>query len=186
MTTTLIARPLVEPVSLDAAKAICRVDDDLGAEEDGKIAGFIAECRKEAETFMRRPIITTTFELVTDGFRDVLVLDHPRANVQTVKFIDEGGVQRALHPDDIDVDNASDVDSTYIAPAWKKAWPRTRRQMNAVRVRYTAGFGPGEADVPPEIRSWILRHVQMKYESKSPDGLPYTFCALSDYVVVGE
>jgi uncharacterized phiE125 gp8 family phage protein len=162
MSTSVIAPPMAAPVSLAAAKLICRVEHDL---EDELIRAYIGAATRMAETRMRRPIITTTFEHATDVFGDLLVLDHPRAAIQWISYIDPQGVQRYLDPQDYSADISSDADCTFVEPAHDREWPDTRAQVNAVRVRYTAGFGPAEADVPQDIRTWVLLHVKSLYDT---------------------
>jgi uncharacterized phiE125 gp8 family phage protein len=51
-------------------------------------------------------------------------------------------------------------------PARGKAWPDTSDEINAVRVRYTAGYGDSADDVPAAIRQWILLHVGAMYDRR--------------------
>lgn len=183
MSTTIIAPPAALPVSLGLAKTVAKVEHNL---EDDLITIYIGSATRLAEKWMRRPIITTTYEKVSDEFDEVEQLDHARAAVQWVKYIDPDGVQRALDPQDYDIDNASEVEGTYLAPAHGRDWPLTRVQMNAVRIRYTAGFGNSPAEVPTDITNFVLQHVKAMYESKDAGlelkGLKFL---LADYVVYG-
>lgn len=186
MPTTTITPPPGGVVSLADAKLICRVEHVL---EDTLISGYIAAAARMAETLMRRPILIGTYEKVTDAFAEVLTLDHARAQVQWIKYMDEEGVQRALDPRDYLVDNSSEVESTYIAPAFGRGWPCTRAEMNAVRVRYSAGLCSAPQDVPSNVAVWVLQHVKAIYDNpaafteREAKALPYLNCLLSEFVV---
>jgi uncharacterized phiE125 gp8 family phage protein len=186
MTTTTITPAPAGVVSLASAKLICRVEHDL---EDALLTGYIGASARMAEQKMRRPILQATYEKVTDQFLAVLSLDHARAQVQWIKYVDEDGVQRALDPQDYLVDNACEVEGSYVAPAFGRSWPATRREMNAVRVRYTAGLCNAVEDVPPDIATWVLQHVKAMYDAPGATSerehktLPYLDCLLAPYVV---
>lgn len=180
MSTIQIASAGVEPVTMEAARLVCRVDGDG---EDMLLAGYIAQARSEAETLMRRPIMTATFEKSTDYFSDVLVLDHPRATVEWVRYIDVDGNLRALDPQDYKVDGRSDVEGTYIVPAAGRRWPEARDEVSAVTVRYRAGFGMLPSEIPQEIATWVLVRVRSIYNDKLQ--AIGANCALQPFVVVG-
>jgi uncharacterized phiE125 gp8 family phage protein len=117
---------------------------------------------------MRRPILTTTFQMSTDAFGGVLLLDHPRATVESVRYVDPEGQLRAVDPQDYLVDGRSDCEGTFLVPAAGRRWPATRDEVSAVRVRYTAGFGSSPSELPPEIVTWVLMRVRSFYKDQAP------------------
>jgi len=60
MTSTLIAPPGEEPVTLAEAKAFCRID---GADEDALVDALIAAARLQVESLTGRALITQTWRL---------------------------------------------------------------------------------------------------------------------------
>ena len=60
MTSTLIAPPGEEPVTLAEAKAFCRID---GSDEDALVDALIAAARLQVESLTGRALITQTWRL---------------------------------------------------------------------------------------------------------------------------
>ncbi len=162
MTIVKITDAATEPVSLAEAKAWLRVDLD---DEDTLISALIKATRLSAEHIMQRTLITTVLELVVDRFPPALRLERPKVlSVVSVKYLDELGIEQTLDPTDyvLDADNAPG----YLVPAPDKAWPATLGRVNAVRVRYTAGYGPNAADVPESIKQWMRLHIEHYYRNR--------------------
>lgn len=158
MALKLIIPPAEEPVTLAEAKAQCRVD---GTDDDTFITALIQSAREMAEHETGRALITQTWELVLDAFPAAFVLRHPPIiSVESVKFIDSAGVQQTLDPADTLLDN--DSEPGYLVPAYGKTWPDSYPVPNAVRVRYTAGYGDA-ADVPQSIKQWMLLMIGTAY-----------------------
>jgi uncharacterized phiE125 gp8 family phage protein len=162
MTIVKITDATVEPISLAEAKLWLRVDQ---ADEDDLIGALITSVRQAAEHEMQRTLITTTWELVTDSFPDALRLEMPKIlSVSSVKYLDAAGTQQTLSPADYLVD--TDSQPGYVVPAYGKTWPTTYSQINAVRVRYTAGYGAAATDVPQSIRNWMRLQLEHFYRNR--------------------
>ena len=144
-----------EPVTLAEAKLHLRVDDTA---EDALIQGLISAARETCEDRTETTVPVTGWKLTLDAFPDAIKLMRPPiASVEFVKYIDTAGVQQTLSPLDYVVDTASSPG--YIVPAFGKAWPETRDQINAVEVEYTAGA----ATPPAAVKAWILLAVGDMY-----------------------
>jgi uncharacterized phiE125 gp8 family phage protein len=162
MTTVRITDATVEPVTVDEAKLWCRVDN---TDEDTLIASLIKAVRRSAEHRMQRTLIQTTWELVRDSFDPSLRLEMPKIMaVASVKYLDVDGVEQTLSPLDYVVD--TDSEPGYVVPAYGKAWPSTYAQINAVRVRYTAGYGTTAAAVPEVFKQWMRLHIEHYYSNR--------------------
>jgi uncharacterized phiE125 gp8 family phage protein len=189
MSTVKLVDATTEPVSVAEAKLHLRVDHD---EEDLLIGGLITAARQLAEGQMQRTLISTTWQMTTDAFGEALRLEWPRVlGVESLQYVDEDGVLATLDPADYVLDNSNDVSPAYLVPAFEKAWPTTRAEINTVRVRYVAGFGSSPADVPQSIRQWILLHVGAFYANreavagKQMTALPYLCGLLEPFKVYG-
>ena len=144
-----------EPVALAEAKLHLRVD---GTDEDALIQGLISAARETCEDRTEGTVPVTGWRLTLDTFPDAIKLPRPPiVSVESVKYIDTAGVQQTLSPLDYVVDTASSPG--YIVPAFGKAWPETRGQINAVEVEYTAG----SATPPAAIKAWLLLAVGDMY-----------------------
>lgn len=161
MALKLIIPPAEEPVTLAEAKAQCRVD---GTDDDVFIGALIQSAREMAEHQTGRALVTQTWELVLDAFPAAFVLRRPPIiAVDSVKFLDADGVQQTLDPADTLLDK--DNEPGYLVPAYGKTWPDSYPVPNAVRVRYTAGYG-GAANVPESIKAWMKLMIGTAYANR--------------------
>lgn len=161
MANTPINAPSVEPVTLAEAKAHLCV---IHADDDALIEAYIAAAREDAEHRLGRLLVTQTWELALGAFPSVIVMPVPVASVTSIKYIDTAGVEQTLDAATYQVDTAALPG--VIAPAYGAAWPSTRDQYNAVKVRYTAGYGADGAAVPASIKAWIKLRVGALYENR--------------------
>ena len=168
----LVTPPEVEPVTLDEAKAHLRLDTDA---DDAYVSALITAARERIELFLRRALITQTFEYTLDGFPaspsliySTSVIDLPRPplqSVESIKFIDTGGNVRTLPSESYVVDASSD-EIGRVALAWTQYWPITRCSINSVVIRFVAGYGDAPEDIPQAIRQGILIEISNLYEDR--------------------
>lgn len=158
MTLKLIQGPAVEPVTLAEAKAAARVD---GTEFDALIPGLITSARRAAEQYLERALVTQTWERVLDAFPELeLELGWPRVQgIVSVSYINTAGNTVNLDPADYVLD--ADTMPGWVLPSAGMSWPDTYDTVNAVRVRFLAGYGEDGASVPEEIKHWIKAHVAL-------------------------
>jgi uncharacterized phiE125 gp8 family phage protein len=164
MALKLISPPSEEPITASEAKASPSMRVST-ATDDTAIAGLITTARKMAETYTLHALVTQTWELVLDGFPTggIVVPMPPLQSVTSIKYIDTDGDETTLSALLYAVDD--DSIPGLITPAYGETWPTdVRDQVNAVRVRYVAGFGD-EADVPQDIKTWIKMRVGTLYDN---------------------
>lgn len=151
----------VQPVSLELAKAQTRVDC---TDEDGLIGGYISAATEAASDRLQRALVPTRYRLTVDSFPPAIeLLLPPIVSVQSVKYLDEAGVQQTLDPQDYYLDKVSEPG--YLVPAAGLAWPATQDRINAVEVEYTAGYAGSE--LPAPIKQWILLALGDLYEQRT-------------------
>lgn len=154
MNPTRITTP-VEPVLLSEAKVQLRVTDTA---EDALITLYITAARESLEDRLECTLPVTSWRLTLDAFPSAIKLRRgPIAEVVSVKYLDATGTQQTLAPADYTVDTASTPG--YIVPAYGKAWPATREQINAVEVEYIAG----SVAVPHALKAWMLLAIGDMY-----------------------
>lgn len=161
-----ILAPDTEPVTTDEVKASARID---GTEFDAQIPVVIKALRRLAENRLERRLITQTVELVSKSF-PIDEIDLVLPNVQSivsVKYIDTNGQQQTLAGSAYIL--CGDLTPSLLQLAYGTSWPATRVQKDAVRIRFTVGYGDNAADVPEDIRLWIIAHAVQALQS--PDGL---------------
>lgn len=150
MPTKLITAPTEYPITVAEAKAQCRVEHTA---EDDLIQSLIAAATDYLEIILRRQLVTATWETRLDCFEDIIELPKPNLlTVVTIKYIDIDGVEQTIDEADYVVDTFSQPGRVY--PAYNTCWPSHRDELNAVRIRFTAGYGLA-ASVPEAVKHMI-------------------------------
>ena len=161
----LVTPPEVEPVTLEEAKAHLRLESDA---DDAYVSALVTAARERVELFLRRALITQTFEYTLDGFPPKPLIDLPRPplqSVESIQYMDSAGNVQTLAPEDY-VADASSNEIARVALAWNRFWPITRCSINSVVIQFTAGYGDAGEDVPQGIRQGILIEVSNLYENR--------------------
>lgn len=168
MPIILITPPATEPVTAADIKAAARIDD---AVFDAQLTGLlIPAIRQEAEHRLGRRLITQTVELVMDAFEsgEHIDLTLPDAqSIASIKYLDAAGAEQTLSGTVYQLDADSTPSRALLKPS--QDWPVTQDVPNAVRVRFTVGYGATASDVPSNVRLWIIAHVVQALDN--PAGL---------------
>lgn len=149
--------PDEEPITLDEAKAQCRVEH---AEEDASFDLWIKSARQQLEEDYGRAFITQTLDWQLDAFpacRELVVPRPPLVSVASITYLDAAGVSQVLDASKYSVDTLSDPGRIVLA--YGASWPLTRPVPAAVSVRFIAGYGAAAA-VPAAIKHAIRIMVE--------------------------
>lgn len=172
MSLKLITSPTALPVSLAEAKLHLRVDS---TDEDTLITAYIWAAAQACEQQTGRALTSQTWELTLDAFPEAFKLARvPVASIASLKYFDDSGALLTLNANSISLDNADDYGPAYAVPAYDTAWPTARAQINAVALRYVAGW-PDAASVPQSLKSWMLLQIGAMYENRQAEGHMQTF-----------
>jgi len=159
--------PLVEPISLEEARARLRIDHH---EEDPLIAALIAAATALLDGWsgiLRRALINQTWVQKFPRFPAGAVLGLALAPVQSivsVSYFDADNVQRTL---DASVYALLDDElGPFVTRQVDQAWPATFAREDAVSVTYVAGYGPSGDDVPAAIRHAMHLIIGHWYEHR--------------------
>lgn len=165
MSTTLISQPGVEPVSLEEMRAQCRISAD-DTSEDTLLAIYIRAARQAAEHELQRALIAQTWQETLDAFpAGSIRLGKAQAlAIEAVEYIDPDGNLQTL-------DAAAYMLDTLTSPGWLLpavgySWPATAAVANAVRVRFSAGYGDTADTVPDNVRMWIIVTAAQLYANR--------------------
>lgn len=182
MALVRVTAPAVPVVTLDELREQVRLvacgsppetpDDDFLE----RIARVATSELDGIDAWLGRALIDQTWLLTLSAFpgcdqRIFLPLTSPRYSgaspapdtVSSLKYVAADGVVTTL-VEGTDYEVVTDHDPQYVRPVYGKSWPSARCQHDAVRIIYTAGYGPSAADVPEEIRDYILLRVGQLYE----------------------
>lgn len=134
-----------------------------GTDADAEIGLLVAAAISRldgVDGILGRALISQGWTDVMDGFpigdRLDLVLA-PVSDLISVTYFDADNVQTNLSLDDLSLHQ--DIAGSYLHLAPEISWPSTYDRDDAVRVAYTAGYGPSPHDVPAEIRLSALDMV---------------------------
>jgi uncharacterized phiE125 gp8 family phage protein len=169
MAFSLVTPPADEPVTF--AEALSHLKLDPG-DDDAKAEAVISAARAQAESFTGTKLITQTWDWTLDGIPCYFELPTgPVQSVSSLKYLDLDGTEQTLDPATYIVDGASiPARPQRITLAYNQIWPNTYDQANAITVRFVAGYGDSQEDVPAPIRSAILLLAAHFYERRTPIG----------------
>jgi uncharacterized phiE125 gp8 family phage protein len=168
----LITPPPFEPLTLAQVKEYFRVDhsdeDDAIARCFSAAVGYV----DGPEGFLQRALIDQTWELTLDAFpmREIRIPLPPLIEVVSVNYDDGGGNPTTLDPSGYSVDNVSEPG--WIVPV--SNWPSTFNGINAVRIRYRAGYvdtsmSPNVGVVPDDITQALLIYAITVFDQRGVD-----------------
>ena len=162
MALKLITPSTVLPITVADMKTALRID---GTERDAEITWALHGAAAIASHEGGKQIMRQTYELTLDAFPDAIELTRvPVASITSVTYADSAGVQTVLSSALYALDDADDNGWAYVVPAYGESWPATRAEINAVKVRYVAGYAATSTDVSPvdvgRINSLMAQWVQ--------------------------
>lgn len=196
----VITAPAAQVVSVADMKAYLRVDT---SDDDDLISDFIDAAQESMKQYLRRALITETLELTMDGFGqnqdDPLLslgagvhtgsypyltgygneFDLPFAPIQSItsiKTFNRSNAESTLSSDKYELDEQGG--RVYLNEG--ETWPSNLRHREAVKVRYTAGYGDAATDIPAPIVQAVKMHVGMMYDCRGMCELPESCKRLVD------
>jgi uncharacterized phiE125 gp8 family phage protein len=165
MRLRVVTPPSSEPITLAEAKKHLRLEGD---EDDDYVGTCILAARQHVEEVCWRGVVTQTREAVLERFPDGEAAVLPGGNLQSidsVTYLDAAGDPRVMEDTEYETDDVSVPGRLVLAHG--AAWPATRCQWDAVRVRYVVGWDV--ADVPAPIKQAVLLLVSQMYEHRTPE-----------------
>lgn len=140
---TITTEPVCEPVTVADLRTHLRLDT---TDQDDMLAGIIAACRKFAEDYQHRTIITTSYQQYLENWPCVIEpVRPPLISVESVKYIDTAGTEQTLAADQYRVDTASAPGR--ITRAYSVTYPTLQGVSNQVEINFTAGYGKQDGEL---------------------------------------
>jgi uncharacterized phiE125 gp8 family phage protein len=158
MRLVLLTPPEVEPLTAEEAKTRLNIGGEVS---DETMDALIAAARQQldgGEGWLGRTLITQTWRGTLDEFpcHEIKIPLPPLQDIISVQYIDGDGVAQEVSADDYQIVQGA---RPFIIPAYRKSWPSTRCQADAVAIEFIAGYGDEPTDVPEPIRSAIALQV---------------------------
>jgi len=166
MSVVVITPPAAPVVSLAEAKKHVRAEDFT--DDDSYIESLVAAATGTIDGpngWLGRALVTQTLEWRGDDFGcdDIELPFPPISAIVSVKYDDTNGTEQTVSSGDYRL--VGQPNKPRIALAYGSSWPSIRWQGEAVRVRYTAGYGAASA-VPAPIRQAVLLMVGELYDKR--------------------
>jgi uncharacterized phiE125 gp8 family phage protein len=166
MNLRLITAPAVEPVSLATAKSFLRVD---GSDDDALITSLIKAAREKGEELSRRAFITQTWDMTVNCWPVNHVLNlyrPPLLSVTHVKYTDRVGAEATW------TDYRVDIKSEPGTVIFDSLPGVSLQETGGITVRFVAGYGAAESNVPEWIKSTIQSLVAYWFENRESHDVP--------------
>jgi uncharacterized phiE125 gp8 family phage protein len=172
-----ITEPTAEPISIEDARLHLRLDTDGNsppAHPDDVLIGWLIQAGRElAEQYTGRTIAHRTMEQALDQFPcsgEIQIETAPVRSITSVTYRDSNGDAQVLTDADYVLDDYK-VDQVWLLPAEDTSWPVTRSVINAVKIRFEAGYDLPEEVVPAQalpasIKAAILLMLGHYYENR--------------------
>lgn len=157
MPLILTTPPAVEPVLLSEAKTHLRV---AHADDDAFISKLIVAARRTVEARTALRLVTQNWSLFLDCWPDRTAVSLAVSPVSEIADVFTYGED--------DTPSTYDPAHYYLDPVSKPARivlrdgrvpPRGGRPINAIEIRFVAGFGANETQVPQDLKQAILLTV---------------------------
>jgi uncharacterized phiE125 gp8 family phage protein len=176
---TLISPPIALPISLQEARAQCRVDDNS---EDALLMAYARSATAWIdghEGWLGKALITQTYEYTLDsfpyGYEPFIRLPLPPLQaVTSITYLDANGVTQTIAPANYQ------VTGQYVWPAYGQTWPTTRCQPGAVTVRFRTGYGDSWNAVPEPIRQALMMLVAYWFNQREAAAIGPEYGPVSD------
>lgn len=173
MALTLVTAPTEFVVSLEAAKTQTRGLDD--ASEDALLQGLIAAAQEYAEAFTHRALMPQTWDLKLDSFCDPAAYEDgvirlpkpPVSSVTSITYLDTAGVSQTLSTSiyTTDFPSGPTAQRARITEAYGQVFPVTQSTLNAVTIRFVAGYTSARL-VPYSIKQAMKLLVGHWYQNR--------------------
>ena len=177
---TLITPPAIEPVTPVDVKRQARISFD---NDDQLVAMYIEAARQRIEIYLRRALITQTWDFTADWGPAWLEL--PKAPLQSVTGIYTTNLANVEGMVDTAIYNVN-TNTSLIALNIGEVWPLHRGKAG-FRVRYVCGYGNTPSAVPAAIRLEIMTLAARMYDTRDQVELsPVSKGALRPYRIMGQ
>ena len=185
---SLVAAPLVYPVTLDDVKEFLRI---TGTDEDNLLNNYIIVATGSAESYTRRAFITQTWNMFMDqypyndkeawwdGVKQLPIstlvgcgsVDLPKAPLQSVthfKTYDDSDVATVFDSANyqVSVYNGDYAENGRLTLRDGGTYPDYTRNADGIEIQFVCGYGDTADDVPWQIRQGILQEISYMYQHR--------------------
>lgn len=149
----LITPPAAPVITLAEAKAHARYDLP---DEDALILGYVETATQKAESFLNRALINRGYRITLDRWVSRLPLPMPPlVSVESVKYDDENDAEQTVDPGNYWISTTRLPGEIFFNPQWDFPTLTASRDVDRIRIEFTAGYGVDPTNVPMQIRQGV-------------------------------
>lgn len=161
-----VTPPTILPVLLEDVMEHLRLDP-MDEAEHAVLSGYLAAATRHIEAILNRPLLTTVMETILPAFPFGPIELHGRVlAVESITYLDGAGVEQTVDPATYRVSTASEPGRIYLSI--NASWPPTLCAPDAIRIRYTSGYGSAPSSVPEGIRHAVQLLTALWFENRVP------------------
>lgn len=155
------------PVTNDEQKLFSKIDLP---DDDAIVTSLNETATDYINDTLQKSLTNEVFELYLDAFPPgscpIVIFRTPLFSVASILYIDTDGVEQTFASSSTKVDDKAEPAAIHLA--FNKSWPATRREVNAVKVTFTAGFGVLANTVPERYKTIVKHMFAHLYEHREP------------------
>ena len=171
-----IAAPTERVLTLEEAKAQCRVEVDMTDDDTFlySLMDAVEQAIDGGDGWLGRCLVSQTWEMRLGGFCEekIRIPLPPLLEVESVKYYDQANVLQTLSASFYTVNGVGAKQPGCVELNYGYVWPVTYIRSEAVQVQFRAGYvdtaiSPSGV-VPAPIKQAMLLAVSEMYEDRSP------------------
>jgi uncharacterized phiE125 gp8 family phage protein len=163
---TLVTAPTTEPITLTDIKDHLRIDTDIDSEVE-EINSYISAARRWCEHFQNRAYISQTWDWALDEWpASPFPVPLPELqSITSITYYDTDETAATWTATNYIVDTYSDPGRVSLG--YGLTYPTTTlRPVNGIIVRFVAGYGDAESNIPDNVKQAIRLLVGHLYENR--------------------
>lgn len=166
MNTQLISIAVQLPILLSEVRDFLKISHQ---EEDAILTSHIRAATSACESFTGRKLIRQQWQLTLNNWGEGAI-QIPLSPILTVDKIEYWNMNifQEISETNYLLDNTSYQAKILPQPTFQ--WPDPARDVAAIRITVSAGFGEGQNDVPHDIRQGILHWIAVVYDGNGIAG----------------
>lgn len=159
---TIVTAPS-DPITVANVKTYAQVDYST---DDALIGTLATQAREWVELFTRRKLGEYQLDLRLDEFpaKGIELPFPPLVSVDGVYYIDADGIEQTVDTSAYRVDSIDMNRCVRIVEASGESWPTPLGTTNAVRVRFTCGWGT----IPQTVLNAVYDYAKSLYDNSEP------------------
>jgi uncharacterized phiE125 gp8 family phage protein len=175
MPTKTTSAPAAEPCTAAEAKLASRFT--AGGLDSLITDAYIPAARQACEHRTGRSLITQTVVQTAGEWPgdEIELVRAPVQSVAHVKYRDSDGTLQTVSASWYELIIDSDTTPPVIALKPGYSWPTAGDYEDAIQITYVAGYGNAAADVPADLRAWVIAAAGEMIRTGSLD-IPRDFC----------